>query len=147
MGSRRPAIAKQLIAALMLASLLPLLGCGPRVPKTYPVSGKVELTAGNLDHLAGSTVEAANSSDPDVRASGVLRADGTFKLESRHAGVLLNGAQEGKYDVRIILVDDDEKLRRRAALAIAPRFLDFKTSGLSFDVPTGGPITLNLAAR
>jgi hypothetical protein len=82
-----------------------------------------------------------------VRVSGLINQDGRFSLETLQAGSLLQGAQEGRYQARIILSDDDPDLRRRAAKALAPRFLQFQTSGLSFQVPTPEDVTLQLAPR
>ena len=46
-----------------------------------------------------------------------------------------------------ILTDDDKEMRRRAAKAIAPRFLKFETSGLSFEVPAKEALVLKLSGR
>jgi hypothetical protein len=107
----------------------------------------VELTAGEVGHLAGSHVEAALDGDPSVRASGVVQPDGRFTLQTLHAGAVLRGAPPGKYRARIILSDEDRASRRRAAQALAPRFLQFQTSGLSFQVPSGGEVTLAVSRR
>ncbi len=132
-------------AAIVLT--LVLVGCGRGGPKTHPVRGYLLLSGGDIAHLAGSHIEAALTTEPTVRASGIIQEDGSFKLETLHAGATVAGAREGKYEVRIVLPDDDRETRRRASQAIAPRFLQFKTSGLTLDVPTTGDVTLAVTAR
>lgn len=127
--------------------LLGILGCGTGGPKTYPIQGNVTLQGSEVALLAGSHVEAALLSDPTLRASGVIEPDGTFRLETRHAGAVVPGAREGKYSVRIVLSDDDRNILKQAARAVAPRFFDFKTSGLTLDVPATGSVVLALASR
>src|SRR5438045_3743874 len=68
------------IAAIGM-SLVAVFGCGRGAPKTYPVKGFVQHADGKIEDLAGSHVEAASTSDPTVRASGVIQKDGSFKLE------------------------------------------------------------------
>lgn len=133
-------------AVLGLAALLGVLGCGSG-PKTYTVRGKLELTGGDVQALAGHTLEAMSESDPTVRASGVIQPDGSFTLETLHAGAVYKGAQEGTYQARIILADDDKEAMRRARAALNARFLQFKTSGLTFKVPPEGEVTLKVAGR
>ena len=65
---------------------LAFTGCGPGGPKTHPVRGKVELAGADAAPLAGSHVEAALVSDPNVRASGEIQPDGRFSLQTLHAG-------------------------------------------------------------
>jgi hypothetical protein len=131
----------------LTAALLGLAGCGPGGPKTYPVTGKVVLAGGDVAQLAGSHVEASLAGDPDVRASGEIRPDGGFALVSLHAGAVRKGAREGAYQVRLLLADDDPATRRRAAKAVAARFLRFDTSGLSLQVPASGDVTLQVSPR
>jgi hypothetical protein len=124
-----------------------LAGCGPDGPKLHPVTLKVVVDGGNVADLAGSTVDAMIENDPATRASGAIEADGTVVLETLHSGKIRKGAQEGKYVVRIVLADDDPETRRKAAKAVAPKFRDFKTSGLSFQVPPPGEVTLTVNPR
>jgi len=81
------------------------VGCGSAGPTTYRVNGKVELVGGEVKHLAGHHIEAVLTGEPTVRASGEIQQDGSFTLETLHAGVILKGAREGNYQVRIILSD------------------------------------------
>jgi hypothetical protein len=133
-------------AGLLLGlGLLGSLGCDGS--DTHPVTGKVAVAGGDIQPLAGSHVEAALTTDHRVRASGTILEDGTFTLETVQPGAVLPGAREGSYHVRIILADDDAKARRRAAAAIAPRFLQFKTSGLRLTVPVEEEVTLTVSQR
>lgn len=133
---------------LAVATMSNLLGCGAGGPKTYPVRGTVQIEGGDIRQLAESTVEAALESDDTVRASGSIQADGAFTLETLHAGNRLNGAQAGNYRARIILSEDgDKEARRKLQSTVHARFLQFETSGLSFQVPTTGSVVLKITAR
>lgn len=124
-----------------------LTGCGPAGPATYPVSGTLALTGGEVSHLAGSTIEVASDADPTVRAAGEIQPDGRFTLETLHAGAMRRGAREGTYKVRVVLSDDDPATRKRAAKAIAPKYLKFDTSGLTLRVPADDDVTLPVTAK
>jgi hypothetical protein len=107
----------------------------------------VALDGGDPAALAGHSVEAMLEGDPGVRASGVIAADGSFELETLHAGAVLKGAREGKYLVRIVPADEDEQGRKLRRPPVAPRHLKFETSGLSLSVPASAEVTLPLAPR
>src|SRR5438128_1354464 len=131
MRSRRRHRAIAAVAVIAFVELWFMTGCGPTGPKTYPVRGNVQTTAGDASQLAGNSIEAVLENDLSVRASGVIQTDGSFALQTLHAGVILKGAQEGDYQVRIILDDEgDREARRLRREAVHPRFLKFKTSGL-----------------
>lgn len=147
MCARWPLPENRAAAVLLWANVLACAGCSSEVPKTYPVNGRLELAGASVEHLSGSTIEAALVSDPQVRAAGSIKADGSFQLESRHHGQRLRGAQAGAYQVRIILADDDREKQRKAGQALAPRFLDFKTSNLTIDVPANSPVVLQVASQ
>jgi hypothetical protein len=127
--------------------IIALSGCSRDAPVTHPVKGAIVLTSGDVKLLAGSHVEAALTGNSTLRASGVIQDDGSFTLETLHAGESYRGARSGKYQVRILLNDDDPKARRHAAKSIAPRYLDFKKSDLTLEVPATSPIVLTLSAR
>lgn len=135
------------LAILVACVGLGLSGCGPEGRKTYPVTVKLDLDGGDPSQLAGSTIEVAQGDNPNVRAAGEIRADGTAALETLDAGVMRKGAFEGEYRVRIVVADDDPETRRRAARAVAPRFRKFETSDLTLRVPADGEVTLKLSSR
>lgn len=141
------ALNRRLAAALLAAAVGLFAGCGPDGPKLHPVTIKVVVDGGNVADLAGSTIDAMVEADPTVRASGTIEADGTVVLETLHSGKIRKGAQEGTYRARIILADDDPETRRKAAKAVAPKYRDFKTSDLSFQVPPPGEVTLKVTPR
>ena len=128
---------------VLILALLSILGCGRGGPRTHSIKGKVELASGDVKLLAGSFVEAALISDSNVRSSGVIQPDGSFKLGTLHAGSVVNGAGEGKYQVRILLADDDNQAYRQAVTAIAPRFLDFRRLDCSSMCPLARTLRSN----
>jgi hypothetical protein len=130
---------------ILLIALATVSACGPAGPRTHPVSGRV--VAADVRALAGGHVEVALLSDPSVRASGQIQPDGTFRLQTNHAGAVLSGALEGRYQVRILPPDDDPKTERRARAALAARFLRFETSKLTLSVPTADSVTLEVSPR
>jgi hypothetical protein len=146
MSSRRGAAGWE--AAVVALALLGLAGCGGGGPKTYPVRGKVVLADGDVQQLAGSYVEFMLESDSTMRASGTIEPDGSFALQTLHEGKILKGAPEGTYRARIIpSEEDDGSARKRRPKPVHNRFLDFKTSGLSFKVPANGDVTVNVSQR
>ena len=132
---------------VVAAGLLALIGCSEAGPKTYPVSGTVALAGGDAQKLAGHHVEAALDSDPTVRASGVIGPDGAFTLETLQSGAVRKGAQEGTYRVRIVPADEGDDGKKLKKPPVAARHFKFETSGLSFQVPANGNVTLELSAR
>jgi hypothetical protein len=138
---------RNVIGMLALAASGLLFGCGPGGPKTFPVTGQVELVGGEIKLLVGSHVEAALESDATIRASGQIQEDGSFRLQSLHQGATKAGAREGKYKVRLILADDDQANLKQARKAVPPRYLNFATSGLSVTVPPTGEVALTIAPR
>ncbi len=128
-------------------ALFGLTGCADDLPKTYPVSGKLVLANGDVKRLAGHHVEASLESEPTVRASGIIGPDGGFTLETLHAGVILKGAREGKYQVRIVKADEDDEGRKLKKPPIAARYFQFQGSPLSFEVPTAGDVSLELRTK
>jgi hypothetical protein len=127
--------------------LLGLAGCGGGV-KTYPVRGQVVLADGDVKQLAGSHVEFMLASDPTARADGLIGPDGHFDMQTLHEGKVLKGVLAGTYQARLILSgEDDGGAPQRRGKPIHDRFLDFKTSGLSYTVPTSGDITVAVSRK
>lgn len=130
---------------LLVILLVP--ACGPGGSPLFFVRGKVVITGGDVKTLAGGNVEASLESDANFRASGEIQADGTFQLESYREGKLVKGTIEGRYRVRVLPPSDDPATERRARGVLAARYQKFETSGLTFVVPTGGDVVLELNAR
>jgi hypothetical protein len=133
-------------AAVLAVVALVLAGCGGG-PKTHPVRGKVVVADGDVAQLADGHVEFVREDDPGVRADGLIGPDGRFEMQTQLQGKLLTGAAEGTYRARIILPDADGGGGRRRPRPIHDRFLDFKTSGLTFQVPTDGEITVTVSRK
>ena len=138
---------KHIFTLSVLSALLAFAGCSPSGPAVHAVKGQVELTGGDIAPLAGHIVEVALASDPSVRASGEIKPDGKFQLESLLDGKIRSGALEGKYVARIVLADDDPQQRRTAAQTIHPKFLKFESSGLGLEVPAKEPVQLQVLRR
>jgi predicted small lipoprotein YifL len=130
-----------------LVGLFALTGCGDGGPKTYPVSGKVAFAGGDAQKLTGHHVEAVLENDPNVRASGAIGPDGTFALETLHAGKVLKGVREGTYRVRLVPAEEDDSGKTLRKPPVAGKQLKFETSGLSLQVPPNGDVTLEFSSR
>jgi hypothetical protein len=134
------------ISAVLIGSI-GAAGCGVSTPTTYPVEGKVQVQGADLRALAGARVQAVLVEDLRVEAQGEIQDDGTFTLETIHDGKSLSGVQAGEYQVRIVLSDEDRGYRRRKGQVIAPRFAQYKTSGLTFLAPASDTVVLELATK
>jgi hypothetical protein len=139
-------------------------GCGGS--KTHPVKGKVVLEGGDVKKLEGASVEFRLDSDPSIRSSGEIKEDGSFELTTYHNGKPVPGAPEGAHTARIVisgdLEEEEEPVKRDAdeapeirpksrkkpgPLPVHARFLKFTTSGLNYQVPTAGEITIKVSAK
>ena len=141
--SLRSAISSGIITPILCMAL----GCGQRGERLHVGQGFVELSDGDVAVLVGSHVELALQSDMKIRASGTIRADGAFTLETNQAGVIHQGVREGVYHARLILTDDERAAFKIAKNAVAARFLDFQTSGWSVRIPASGTILLTAAKK
>lgn len=134
---------------LLFAGFWPCLllaaGCAAGGPQAHAVDGRVTWPAGDSSSLAGNHIEAIQVQDPDVRASGLIGADGRFALETLEKGKLLKGAVQGNYQVRLVLVDEGDGASRK--LKIPKRYLDIKKSGWSLQVPAREAVNLVIASK
>lgn len=135
------------LLACLAGTALSLGGCGPGGPTFQPVTVRLNVEGGNVADLEGSTLDVAVPNNPLLRASGTITADGTAELETLHAGKIRRGVLEGNYQVRIVLADDDREQRRKAAKAVAPKYLKFESSGLTLTVPGDRTVPLTVAAK
>ncbi len=128
-----------------LAVVLPvfLVGCGPSL-KTHSVKGQVVLKNGNIELLRESHVEFESETDSNVRGSGLIAADGRFRVEMLHKGTVLQGLPAGNYRARLVLSDETPAVKHAN---IARRYLDFRTSSLAVIVPSSREIVIDIAAK
>jgi hypothetical protein len=147
-----------------------VVGCGG--PNLEPVTGRVQLTDGDVSALADSNVEFVSTTDSNIRSYGAIESDGSFAMQTRHAdGQSYFGVQEGNYKVRLILAGDfpselialpeqsdsdeapdiDLRVRSRELqklkLPVHVKFLNFETSGLTATVPTSGELVLTVSQK
>jgi hypothetical protein len=121
-------------AAVLLS--LAAMGCGNRL---YPVHGKVILEDGK-PLTKGLVVFESQGGEKPVTARGDVQPDGTYQLGTRRPG---DGAPAGRYRVLISpRVDVDSP----QPAGFDNRYMDFDTSGLTFEVKAGSneyPIQLS----
>ncbi len=127
-----------------LAGLMLAVGCGTSGPELFTVQGKVELSGGDLNQFAGSTIEIARVGDDLIRGFGQVEPDGTFRLQSLIGGELREGVLEGQYRARIIPNDEDGTARQAATKQFDKQFLNYQSSGLELSVPAAGELQLSL---
>lgn len=89
---------------LCAVSLSIVVGCGPKIPKCYPVSGKV-MWKGGKSFKAG-TITFLHKAEPEIIAIGEIGADGSFTVSTKMFGQSKDGAPEGEYTV---MVEDPAK--------------------------------------
>ena len=104
-------------------------GCGPEMPATVPVSGRVLLDEKPVEGAAVMLVPEEGSP-----AHGATDAEGNFSLTTFEPG---DGAVPGTYTVVITLNVTDE---RGEVKSLLPRkYADPRTSGLTVEVAKQGP--------
>jgi hypothetical protein len=111
--------------------LLGAVGCGPRL---YPVRGTVTYPDGK-PLTEGTVVFESKDADKPITARGTLQPDGSYELSTSRPG---DGVPAGKYQVLVAPKYDPNGVDGpRKPPPIDPRFSDFKTSGLEFEVRSG----------
>ena len=127
------------LSALLLLTLAAATGCRDdgRLPR-YPVSGRITQADGTP--LADLTV-MFRSVEHDLRARGRTLEDGSFRLSTyqRH-----DGAVAGKHQVMIL---PHFRADGSPAIPLHPRYQQFRTSGVEFDVKPRGPNELSLSVQ
>jgi len=93
-------ILRPLGAAIVLLVAVGLLGCGPSLPQTYPVNGKV-LIKGTNKPYPGGTITLRLKSDDKVVADGTIEKDGSFTVTTKMYGKERPGAAAGEHTVLV----------------------------------------------
>jgi hypothetical protein len=126
-------------------ALLPLLvgaaGCGGQ----YPVRGKATFEDGT-PLTTGMVVFERQEGGKAVMARGEIQADGSYQLGTGRPG---DGATPGKYQVLVSVPDPIYQDEERPTPPLDPRYMDYRTSGLEFEVKPGPneyPIRVSRAA-
>jgi hypothetical protein len=115
------------------ALLLGAAGCGPGL---YPVRGTVTYDGGK-PVTAGMVVFESRDQEKPVTARGEIRADGSFELGTHRPR---DGAPAGKYRVLVAPKSDPNAVDRPTGPPpFDPRYADFRTSKLEFEVTASGP--------
>jgi hypothetical protein len=132
-------------AAVALVLLLCAGGCGP---KLHPVRGKVTFGDGK-PVTEGMVVFERKGEEKPVTARGEIEADGSYRLGTHAPG---DGAPAGTYRVLVAPKSDPNAVDKPAKPPpFDPRYADFRTSGLEFEVkaddPNDFPITVKKKAR
>lgn len=134
---------QRMIRCGVAVTLAALAGCSDAGPETYPVAGRVEV-GGGPGLLAGHHVELTRTDDPTARAAGVIDGAGRFRVETLDRGRVKGGAREGSYHARLVLADEGDG---RPKPKVPRKYLDFKTSGWTVQVPAAGDVTLTVAPK
>jgi hypothetical protein len=129
--------------AVAYVVVLGLLGCGQSMST---VKGKVSFDDGSP--LTEGTVlfESDKGAEKPVSARGIIQPDGSFVMSTINLG---DGVPPGHYKVMVLAlpkIDPNLKGKPKVAPPFDPRFSDFGTSKLDFEVKSGSndyPITLS----
>jgi hypothetical protein len=103
----------------------------------YPVRGKVTLADGQPVTEGMVVFERKGEAKEAVTARGEIQADGSYRLSTYRPG---DGALPGAYRVLVAPKSDPNAVDRPAQPPpFDPRYADFKTSGLEYEVKPDGP--------
>lgn len=122
------------IRFLSLSLLVQLVGCGDSAEKTYPVRGVVRFPDGQL--LRSGVVEFEISDQPKPStATGEIGPDGSFVLGTF---AIDDGAMAGTHRAAVIsdhpIGNGAERPGMIPPPKLHPKFREFRTSGLTFEV-------------
>jgi len=110
-------------------------GCDFGVPRTYPVTGRVEFSDGQPLTTGGVVLfEASEGEGTPVTARGAIREDGTFDITTYREG---DGAVPGEHRVLVRAKRDPSEYLEQGITprpVIDPRFETYETSELQFTV-------------
>src|SRR5262245_1235345 len=146
MRSRVPLGGRRAAAVLAVALLGAVAGCGPSGLKTHPLSGKVVLpNAEDQKLLEGQGIEFQSATEPDTRAFGQLKADGSFEVTTYRLRVTARGAIEGAHRARLQIQmeeDPDRPKKKRKKWPVDRKYTQFEKSGWEVTLPTTGEVVL-----
>jgi hypothetical protein len=124
-------------------------GCSSaRVPKGYPVSGKVVYKGGRpATQLRKGFVHVVAAADPSLSVAATIEDDATFYLAAVVHGKDIGGLPAGEYQARVMPPKGHDGNPIRGLLD--PRYEKVETSGLRFSVVAGDnpAVTLEVSAR
>jgi hypothetical protein len=130
------------LSPLLIGILSALIGCGPGLPRVYPVKGTVVIKGkGHVKDLAGYNVQFQSVTDLEEMPGGRIEEDGTFTLYTRVGGKAIPGVKEGTY--RACLLPPILEGGGSPPLVIPPRYTKFETAKLQYDI-TPGPNNLTI---
>lgn len=127
-----------------------LAGCGSGMPPTFPAEGRVVLTDGRP--VTSGLVEF-ESVDQPYNARGAIGADGTFRLRTRdregaiagkHRAIVTQslaggiGSMATRNDPRATRIEHAHGAHQAEPPRVAPRYADYRTSQLEFEVVADG---------
>jgi hypothetical protein len=130
---------------ICLGAALTLVAAGCEPPR-YAVNGRITYADGSPFEGQGFIVAEGDGGAAPVMARSTIRVDGTFTLAGRHER---EGMLAGMYRLRLIPprgggeggIDDPGGPR----LPFDRRFLEFETSGLTYEVgPGSGDVSIVL---
>ena len=116
-----------LLFGFLYSVVLLIAGCGG--PKLCPVKGKVVFPDGQ-PLMGGRVVFETTAVTPPVSAQGEIQSDGTFVLGTYKPG---DGVLKGKHRA-LVSPPLPKNLERQGPSVIHPRFRNFNSSGLEFNV-------------
>lgn len=128
---------QELRSALPMVALLVftlVMGCRakpPSGPETVPLTGKIVMTKGGTakdlsDHSISIQFECVEQ--PTIQAFGEILEDGSFTMMTQLESRGKPGVVPGTHRVRLNADDT-------AARFVAPKFLNYKTSGITVKAP------------
>jgi hypothetical protein len=123
------------LSALLAGTLFALTGCGPGLPRVYPVEGKVvHKGKGRVKDLAGYSIQFQSINEPEEMPGGTIEEDGTFTLYTRVGGKVIPGVKEGTYRACLLphMVEGGSP-----PLVIPRRYTKFETSKLEYTIKPG----------
>ena len=130
-------IARSCVCLCLYSAILMVTGCGKTTEPMHPVNGIVRFSDGKL--LREGTVEfEIMGRDKPMTARGDIGPDGAFRLGTF---TLDDGAVAGQH--RVVVISDQaigngaERPGMLAQQSLHPKYRDFRTSRLVFDVKEG----------